>query len=115
MNAPAEFIVNGFLEGFAGELQVIGRCGDAPIRVGEVFDRVRDKVDGELPVKLEVAAIHAYGRLLAELGIGMTGTLDVRGEGVDLLRPSSVLVVKGSNGAMASASPVSAATGAPGV
>lgn len=112
MSTPAEFIVNGFLEGFAGELQVIGRCGDAPIRVGEVFDRVRDKMDGELPVKLEVAAIHAYGRLLTELGVGMTGTLDVRGEGVELLRPSSVLVVKGSNGALAVASPVASTIGA---
>lgn len=97
MIAPTEFIVNGFVEGFAGELRIMGRCGDASIRLGDVFDKLRDQVDGMKAVSLEVVAIQAYGRSLTELGMGMTGTIDVRGEGVQLLRPSSVLVAGTSN------------------
>lgn len=92
MTTLSEFIVNGFIAGYAGEQKVIGRCGDRSIRVGDLFDTLRDKIDGPKQVRLEVVAIQAYGRNLQELGTGMTGTIDVRGDGVELLRPSSVLV-----------------------
>jgi hypothetical protein len=92
MTTPIEFIVNGFVTGFAGELRIIGRCGDATIRIGDLFDKLQDKIDGARPVRLEVVAIQAYGRNLSELGFGMTGAIDVRGEGIELIRPSSVLV-----------------------
>jgi hypothetical protein len=91
MTAPIEFIVEGFLTGFAGELRIIGRCGDVSIRIGDVFDKLRDKTDATRTVRLEIVAIQAYGRNLQELGFGMTGGVDVRGEGVEWIRPYSVL------------------------
>lgn len=92
MIAPIEFIVNGFVAGFAGELRVIGRCGDVSIRAGDIFSKLRDRIDGTKDIHLEVVALEAYGRDLQELGFGMTGALQVRGPGVELIRPSSVLL-----------------------
>lgn len=91
MNTPIEFIVNGFLTGFAGEQRIIGRCGDVSLRVGDVFDSLRSNAESAKSVHLEVIAIQAYGRNLQELGFGMTGAIDVRGEGIGSITPSCVL------------------------
>lgn len=97
----AEFIVNGVVEGTQGRFHVMGRCGDEPIRVGDVFDGIRipvavaDIVPAESgtfrPVSLVVERIQAYHRQLEELDAGMTGTIDLHGSGIELIVPGCVL------------------------
>lgn len=95
------FIVNGVVEGQSGYYHAMGRCGDQPIRVGDVFDVVHQArhaagVDaGELSdartVHLRVERIQAYQRKLEELGSGMTGTLDLSGQGLEFVTSGCVL------------------------
>jgi len=92
MTFAREFIVTGATAGGAGVYHVIGRCGDAMLRVGDIFDQIRHPLDGVKPTRLTVSKIEAYQRSLEELGAGMTAALDVEGEGVEFLRPNAVLV-----------------------
>ncbi len=106
----SEFIVVGVVEGqdglFPGHYcSLIGRCGDVPIPKGETFravyhykprrypDELGDEPirDGENPVRLEVIAIRAHNRMFDQLGQGMTGTLVIRGEGLERLAPGWVI------------------------
>ena len=97
------FIVDGFVHGES--LTVIGRCGDAPIHVGEVFDAVyrnkRRRYPDELgdepvrevekPAAIRVVCIHAYERSLKALGEGMTGSLTLAGDGLQYIAPGWIL------------------------
>jgi hypothetical protein len=78
----------------------MGRCGDEPIRVGDVFgvlhvpERVandKPSVGTARPVHLKIVGIQAYQRNLNELGGGMTGTIDLEGSGVEGLVPDAIL------------------------
>ncbi len=103
--ATTEFIVDGWVSGESGRFTIIGRCGDEPIRVGDVFDAVfrykhrrypdemgQDPVrEVELPASLRVESISAYQRSLDELGHGMTGSLVVSGEGMGRVSTGWVL------------------------
>lgn len=99
-----EFIISHVVDGVSGRT-VIGRCGDEPIRVGQVFDavyrykprRYPDQL-GDPPVRevekaagLRVLCIHAYDHSLPLLGQGMTGSLVVEGEGLNDVAPGWVL------------------------
>jgi len=100
-----EFIVKGVASGESGYLQVIGRCGDLPIRVDDCFDRLfcykprnYPQEAGRPPercqekqVALRVVCIHAYERSLPELGEGMTGSLALDGAGADQVAPGWIL------------------------
>jgi hypothetical protein len=100
--AGIRFIVNA-IEG--DQKHVVGRCGEMPIHVGDVFDFVinykprkyPDEVgDTAVPLKetsvaLRVAHIHAYESCLDELGGGMTGALVLDGEGLQCIAPGAVL------------------------
>jgi hypothetical protein len=101
-----EFIVIGHVTGGeSGLLQVVGRCGSAPIRLGDRFQalfrhRPRDYPDGlgeaavrevEKPVSIEVQSIQAYGQDLDELGPGMTGSLGLAGQGIELVEAGWIL------------------------
>jgi hypothetical protein len=97
------FIVDGIVEGEF--FTVLGRCGDAPIHVGEVFDAVyrnkRRRYPDELgdepvrevekPAAIRVVCIHAYERSLKALGEGMTGSLALEGDGLQFLAPGWIL------------------------
>jgi hypothetical protein len=97
------FIVDGIVDGES--LTVIGRCGDAPIHVGEVFDAVyrnkRRRYPDELgdepirevekPAAIRVVCIHAYEKSLTTLGEGMTGSLALDGDGLQYLAPGWIL------------------------
>jgi hypothetical protein len=97
------FIVDGIVDGES--LTVIGRCGDAPINVGEVFDAVyrnkRRRYPDELgdepirevekPAAIRVVCIHAYEKSLTTLGEGMTGSLALDGDGLQYLAPGWIL------------------------
>ncbi len=97
------FHVNGFVEGEA--FQVIGRCGDSAIRVGDVFsiacryqsrERLEDFANPPTlldsnPVSLRVQEIRAYGRILGEIGPGMTGSLVLAGTGAERIVPGTIL------------------------
>src|SRR3954454_9237184 len=94
-----EFIVCGFIQG--QHFTVLGRCGDAPIHVGEVFDAVyrykRRRYPDELgdepvrevekPAAIRVVCIHAYERSLKTMPEGMTGSLTLEGDGLQYLAP----------------------------
>ena len=101
----SEFLVDFVVTGESGLTTAIGRCGDEPIQVGQIFDavyrykprRYPDQL-GDAPVReventagLRVVCIHAYELSLPLLGQGMTGSLVVEGEGLDLVVPGSVL------------------------
>jgi hypothetical protein len=100
-----EFIIKGIVEGESGRLTVVGRCGDDPVDVNDVFDIVfRNKQrrfpeeSGQAPVReeqksirLRVECIHAYDRSLRQLGQGMTGSLVLEGDGRDCLEPGWIL------------------------
>ena len=108
--ATTEFIVDGWVSGESGRFRIIGRCGDEPIQVGDVFDAVfrykhrrypdemgQDPVrEIEYPASLRVESISAYQRSLDELGQGMTGSLVVTGDGMG--RVSTGWVLGASNG-----------------
>jgi len=98
-----EFIVVGVVQGDA--FSVIGRNGDALIRVGDVFDavmrykprRTADELaappEREIvkPASIRVIGVEAFGRSLKALGEGMTGRLTVEGEGIEYLGPGWIL------------------------
>jgi len=92
MNSPREFIVSGVVVGASGVYHVIGRCGDLSIHVGDVFQQLEHPAEPNQQVQLTVDRIQAYERSFEELGSGMTGTLDLRGAGVERLRPHSILL-----------------------
>src|SRR5271156_6297862 len=91
------FIIDGFVHG--EHFTVLGRCGDAPIHVGEVFDAVyRNKQrrypdelgdepvrEVEKPAAIRVVCIHAYEMSLKALGEGMTGSLTLEGDGLQYI------------------------------
>jgi hypothetical protein len=103
--STTEFIVDGWASGDSGRFTVIGRCGDEPIRVGDVFDavfrykprRYPDEMgldpirDVEHSASLRVESISAYQESLDELGQGMTGSLVVSGEGMGTISPGWIL------------------------
>jgi len=103
MNGPElMFIVDGFVQG--DRFNVVGRCGDLPIRVGELFDAVyrykrrsRDQLgddpvrEVEKPAAIRVVCVHAYERSLKALGEGMTGSLSLEGEGLQFIAPGWIL------------------------
>jgi len=86
-------------------LVILGRCGDAPIHVGEVFDAVfhykprrypdesgsQPVRDLERPASIRVIGIESYKRSLDCLGEGMTGSLTIEGEGLEHLAPGWIL------------------------
>jgi hypothetical protein len=98
-----QFIVAGFVQG--ERFTVIGRCGELPIHVGDVFDAVyrykRRRYPDELgdepvreiekPAAIRVISIHAIERCLQTLGQGMTGTLSIEGDGVQYIAPGWIL------------------------
>jgi hypothetical protein len=98
-----EFIVDSFVDG--EHFTVIGRCGDVPIHVGDVFDAVfrykRRRYPDELgdepvrevekPAAIRVVCIHAYQRSLQTMGPGMAGSLTLEGDGLQYLAPGWVL------------------------
>jgi len=98
-----EFIVDGFVQG--EHFTVLGRCVDAPIHVGDVFDSVyrnkRRRYPDELgdepvrevekPAAIRVVCIHSYERSLNTLGEGMTGSLTMEGDGLQYLAPGWIL------------------------
>jgi hypothetical protein len=107
------FIVDGFVQGEM--FSVVGRCGDAPIHVGEVFDAVyrykRRRPPDELgdepvreverPAAIRVVCIHAYGMSLEFLGEGMTGSLTLDGEGLQYIAPGWILGRKNEGSSVA--------------
>lgn len=98
-----EFIIAGVVDG--RQYSVIGRCGDVPVHVGDVFDaafrykrRRRPDELGDEPVReqehptaLRVVGIHAYQECLRTLGEGMTGSLTLEGDGLQFLAPGWIL------------------------
>jgi hypothetical protein len=98
-----EFVVAGIVED--QHFSVLGRCGDVPIHVGDVFDAVfrykrRRRPDelGDEPVRevekpaaIRVVCIHAYQRSLQTMGRGMTGSLTLEGDGLQYLAPGWIL------------------------
>jgi hypothetical protein len=104
---PPEFLVEYKVVGMGGRMHFIGRCGDAPIHVGDQFSCLfrysprtspRDlerpaSRQQELPVSLRITSIHAYDRSLSSLSEGMTGSLVLDGEGMDQVEPGWVLGV----------------------
>lgn len=99
MTNPIGFIVHGVITDEESYFHAIGRCGDEPIHVGDMFDIVyppaKPGSEGESrqpqPVKFKVERIQAYQQLLPELSGGMTGTIDLRGQGLEFLGPGAVL------------------------
>jgi hypothetical protein len=97
------FIVDGVVLG--ERFTVLGRGGDAPIYIGEVFDAVyRNKRrhypddlgdepvrEVERPAAIRVVCIHAYERSLNALGEGMSGSLTLEGEGLQYIAPGWTL------------------------
>ena len=104
------FIVDHFDQIEAERFNVLGRCGDTLIHVGEVFDAVyrykrrsRDELgdepvrEVEKPAAIRVVCIHAYERSLKALGEGMTGSLTLEGEGLQYIAPGWILGRKSEN------------------
>ena len=103
--STTEFIVDGWVPGNSGRFTIVGRCGDEPIRVGDVFDavfrykprRYPDEMglepirEVERSASLRVESISAYQESLDELGQGMTGSLVVTGDGMGQISPGWVL------------------------
>ncbi|HEY2155446.1 MAG TPA: hypothetical protein VGH33_07440 [Isosphaeraceae bacterium] len=102
---PIEFVIDFWETSPSGQVSVIGRCGDRPIRVGEAFDVVYSfkprlypeglaeppVVDQVIPVSLAVEGIDAYERSLPELGEGMTGRIVLNGRGLHHVAPGWML------------------------
>jgi hypothetical protein len=100
-----EFIIVGVAQSGKERLTLIGRNGDASVRLGDTFDSLirykRRKFPeemgdesvklAEMPVSLRVVDIQAYGRQMQSLGQGMTGSLAVEGEGIGSMAPGWVL------------------------
>jgi hypothetical protein len=114
-----QFIVVGVVHG--EQFTVLGRCGDLPIHVGELFDAVyrynrRSRAqlgdepvrEVEKPAAIRVVCIHAYERSLKALGEGMTGSLTLEGDGLQYLAPGWILGRKSENPSIESQTPQSA-------
>jgi hypothetical protein len=100
------FYIHEVVEGV--QSHVIGRCGDSPIRRGDVFAlgcryKPRERLEefshqptllDSIPVSLRVLEIHTYDRQLDELGAGMTGSLVLGGEGLGRIGPGIILEAK---------------------
>jgi hypothetical protein len=100
------FFVNGTVKG--EQHHVIGRCGDVPIRRGEVFQiacryKQRQRLEDfatppelveSIPISLRVLEIQAYDQTLDELGEGMTGSLVLDGDGWERICPGTILEAK---------------------
>ncbi len=97
-----EFIVAYIVTGESGQHTLIGRCGDAPIHVGDEFRTACQISQTESPhtmpqsadereVLIYVNEVQAYGQKLDELGQGMTGSLVVSGVGIENIVPGSIL------------------------
>jgi hypothetical protein len=97
-----QFIVVGVVKG--EHFTVLGRCGDVPIHVGDVFDAVyrynwrsRDELGDEpvreieKPAAIRVTCIHAFDKSLQMMGEGLTGSLGLEGEGLQFLAPGWIL------------------------
>jgi hypothetical protein len=98
-----QFIFDGFAD--VERSIALGRCGDVPIHVGDVFDvvyrnkrrRYPDEMgddpirEVEKPAAIRVVGIHAYERCLKTLGQGMTGSLTLEGDGLQYLAPGWIL------------------------
>lgn len=104
MERNIEFTADGIIEGKPGQLRIIGRCCDTPVRIGDSFESVYDyqySVDADgrelehrvnpVAVRLRVVGIRAYGHSLEMIGEGMTGALDLEGSGMEQVRPGLVL------------------------
>jgi hypothetical protein len=104
MDRKIEFYVHGIVEGESGLLRIIGRCCEDTVRVGDEFESVygykfETDADGReltlhlnpTAVRLRIVRAHAYGQFLDFLSTGMTGTLDLEGAGMELVRPALVL------------------------
>ncbi|MGP0066980.1 MAG: hypothetical protein ACLQGP_25730 [Isosphaeraceae bacterium] len=104
MNGPElQFIFDGFAD--LERSIALGRCGDVPIHLGDVFDAVyrhkRRRYPDEMgddpvrevekPAAIQVVGIHAYERCLKTLGQGMTGSLTLEGDGLQYLAPGWIL------------------------
>jgi hypothetical protein len=98
-----EFLVEQVAAMPAG-IDVIGRCGDYTIRLGDVFEeayrltvtRTPDGFgptihDGDRQVGLRVERIEAYHKSLDELGRGMRGRLRLVGTGGEKVKDRDVL------------------------
>lgn len=105
-----EFLIDKVLwnedNALAGRYAVlIGRCGESPIRKGDVFREVYRYKPGRypedmgaasnrldsIPVLLVVAEIQTLNRPLELLGQGMTGAIFVQGDGLDRLAEDWVI------------------------
>ncbi len=107
-----QFIVVGVDHG--EHFAVLGCCGDVPIHVGDMFDAVyrykRRRSPDELgdepireleePAAIRVVCIHAYDLSLEMIGQGMTGSLVLEGEGLQLLAPGWILGRKSEHTAL---------------
>jgi hypothetical protein len=105
IEATTEFIVDGWVASDSGQYAVVGRRGDEPIEVGDVFDAVfrykhrnyPDEIgqalvrEVEKPASLRAKCIHAYERSLPLLDRGMTGSLVLEGERMESVAPGWVL------------------------
>ena len=119
MTARQTFIVNGLIFDSDEYLHAIGRCGDVPIHVGDIFDTVFvpasasdcQQLAPARTIHVRVERIQAYQRQLNELGIGMTGTIDLRGSDCRIIVPGTILATNQSPGAACGAHE-QAATGA---
>ena len=103
--AKRQFFLDGYVTGMSGRHTVIGRNGDVPIRLGDIFTVVaryhprrypddydkRPEVEAKKDVELRVRWLHAYDQELDELGEGMTGSVALEGEGAEHLGPGWVL------------------------
>jgi hypothetical protein len=87
------------------EVVVAGRCGNSPIRVGDVFTKIyaytpiltmenygrpRERINEE-SVQLKIDRIFTYGHFLDEIHPGLTAELFLVGEGDELLQVGKVL------------------------
>jgi hypothetical protein len=102
-NKELQFIFDGFAD--VGRSIALGRCGDVPIHVGDVFDlvyrnkrrRYPDEMgddpvrEVEKPAAIRVVGIHAYEMCLDTMGEGMTGSLTLEGDGLQYLAPGWIL------------------------
>lgn len=84
---------------------LVGRCGDFPIRKGDVLHAVYRYKTGrypeemadapirldQTPVRLEISEIQTHNLSLDLLGQGMTAAIFVRGDGLDRLAPGWVI------------------------
>ena len=97
MSANLEFIVGGIVGNQAEAAEIIGRCGDTSLNLGDVFESLEDPAGTVKAVRIEIVSIQAYGHSLAELGFGMTGTLSVRGAGIEQIKPDCILLTGAVN------------------